>query len=189
MKQMHLKAKKKIQDFFIPHKMDRQFLFFLMQNVFIGICGMVDTGFGNRIDIDSVCVLAAYTVITWTTYHCYFIGAYAYRVVLDKAKMCFLIQVAAGIFCGIFVYTMSGKLPHLYDLTDNQYLLFTDCLKIHAISCPVRAITEFLSNYVEYNCKNKQSLIGNLIYYSAMIITDALVIFAGGNLRDRKSVV
>lgn len=53
----------KIKDFFIPHKIDRQFLFFLMQNVFVGICGMVDTGFGNHIDIDSVCVLPAYTVI------------------------------------------------------------------------------------------------------------------------------
>lgn len=173
----------KIKDFFIPHKMDRQFLFFLMQNVFIGICGMVDIGFGNRIDIDSVCVFAAYTVITWTTYHCYFIGAYAYRVVLDKAKMCFLIQVAAGIFSGIFVYIMSARLPYLYDLTDNQYLLFTNCLKIHAVSCPVLAIREFLGNYVEYTCRNKQAFTGNLILYSTMIITDAIVFLAGGDLR------
>lgn len=182
MKQIHLKLKKKIKDFFVPHKIDRQFLFFLLQNVFVGICGMVDTGFGNHIDIDSVCVLSAYIVITWMDCS-YCIGAYAYRVMLDKAKVCFLIQIFAGIFLGILFYCLNGTLPYLFSLTDNQYVLFTDCLKIHAISCPIFAIREFLGNYVEYTCRNKQAFTGNLIFYSAMIITDAIVIFAGGDLR------
>lgn len=105
-------------------------------------------------------------------------------MVFDKTKLCFFIQIAAGIFISILVYYLSGKLPYLYSLTENQYMLLTDCLKIDAISCPIFAIREFLGNYVEYTCRNKQAFTGNLILYGTMIITDAMVIFAGGNLRE-----
>lgn len=156
---------------------DKQFLFFLTQNLLIGICGLIDTSFGNHINIDSICVLSAYTVITWTTYCTYSIGTYAYRVVLDKAKACFYIQLVMSVVLGICLYLLSSVVPHIYSLTDGQYILFERCLKIHAISLPVLGIQEFLSNYMEYQCKNKPSIIGNVILHSSMIITDALVIY------------
>lgn len=165
-------------------KFNRQFMFFLLQNVFVGICGLIDTGFGNQINIDSVCVLSAYTVITWTTYCTYSIGSYAYRVVLSKAKSCFLIQVFVSVLLGILVYTLSPIIPHIYSLTDVQYTLFEQCLKIHAISCPILGIREFLSNYVEYQCKNKQAITGNVILYGTMIATDAFVICHHGSLAE-----
>lgn len=163
-------------------KMDKQFLFFLIQNIFIGICGLIDTAFGNHIDLDSICVLSAYTVITWTTYCIYSIGSYAYRVVLDKAKSCFLIQVAASVVLGILLVLLSDRIPHIYSLTPEQYQLFSDCLRVHAISLPVLGIREFLGNYAEYLCKNRQAIRGNIILYGLMIITDAVVFYLHGNL-------
>lgn len=165
-------------------KFNKQFMFFLFQNIFVGICGLIDTGFGNQINIDSVCVLSAYTVITWATYATYSIGAYAYRVVLSKTKSCFLIQVSVSILLGVLVYLLSPIIPHMYSLTDAQYELFEQCLKIHAISCPVLAIREFLGNYVEYQCKNKQAITGNIILYGTMIATDAFVICHHGSLTE-----
>ncbi len=53
---------------------------------------MLDAGFGNQIDLDSVCVLSSYTTITFVTYSLYAIGIYAFRVCLDKAKICFFLE-------------------------------------------------------------------------------------------------
>lgn len=163
-------------------KFDKQFLFFLMQNVFIGICGMIDTSFSNHINVDSICVFSAYTVITWTTYCTYSIGMYAYCVVLDKSKMCFFIQMVVSIILSVLLYIFSSVIPHLYSLTNSQYALFEKCLKVHALSCPILAFREFLGGYAEYRCCNKQALTGNIILYSSMILTDALTVYFGGDL-------
>lgn len=155
----------------------KQFLFFLLQNLFMGICGMIDTGFGNRINLDSVCVLSAYTVITWTTYALYSLGMYAYRVILSDTKLCFLIQIAAGFIVGIILLSTSPLIVRLYNLPGTQSELLSDCLRIHAFSCPALSIMKFLRNYAEYKCKNKQAFIGNVIFYSIMIFTDFLVLY------------
>lgn len=165
-------------------KFDKQFLFFLFQNIFIGICNLIDTAFGNHIDLDSVCVLSAYTIITWVTYATYSIGSYAYRVLLDKAKLCCVLQIATGILLGAVLYACNSVVSHMYSLTDNQYVLFESCLKVHALWCPVLAFREFLGNYAEYRCYNKQALSGNIILYGSMIITDVLVIYFGGSLTE-----
>ena len=162
--------------------LDKQFLFILLQNVFIGICSLIDTGFGNNIDLDSVCVLSAFTVITWATTNLCTIGSYAYRVVLDKGKTCIYINLAIAIILGAIVYLISPIVPHLYYLTDSQYMLFEQCLKIHAFSLPILAIGDFINSYVVLLCKNKISIIGNIILYAIMIVTDALVVHYNGTL-------
>lgn len=58
--------------------MSKQYLFFMLQNLFIGICGLVDTAFGNHIDLDSLCVMSAFSVISLTTYVTYCTGTQPY---------------------------------------------------------------------------------------------------------------
>lgn len=163
-------------------KFNKQFLIFLFQYVGFGICNLIDTGFGNQIDIDSICVLSAYTVITWVTYAGYSVGCYAYRAVLSEGKACLYIQIAVSIILGILLYLLSPIIPRIYSLTVNQCVLFEKCLKIHAVSLPLSAIGDFLNNYSLYLCKNKISITGNIIFYSIMFITDALVVFCHGTL-------
>lgn len=164
--------------------MSKQYLFFMLQNLFIGICGLVDTAFGNHIDLDSLCAMSAFSIINLTTYVTYQIGSYAYRVTLSKAKMCFVIQlVISGVLTVVLLFS-SEYAAHLYSLTDNQYALLTDCIRIHALTCPILAIREFLGNYAEYKCENKHALIGNIILYGSMILTDALVVLLHGSLRE-----
>lgn len=165
-------------------KFDKQFLFFCMQDVLIGIFAMIDVAFGNNIGIDSICVLSAFTVVGWCTYCTYCIGNYAYRFVLKDAKMCFLISLISSVITGILLYTLASPVAHLYSLTEPQYELLERCLKIHALSCPVLSVRESLGNYAEYKCCNKQAAIGNVILYSSMILTDALTVMLGGDVAD-----
>lgn len=161
---------------------DKQFLFFLCQYVFMGICNIIDTGFGNQLGIDSICVLSAYTIITWTTRCFYQYGSYIYRVILKDPKECLCLQGIVATTAGIILYMLAPVVAHLYSLTGTQYILLEQVLKIHAISIPMLSIYEFMETYVEYQYKKRQVIIGNILLYGTMIITDAYVVYARKNL-------
>lgn len=170
----------------IDHKIfgfSKQFMFFLVQNICSGIGCLIDTAFGNNINLNSICVSSAYTVITWITYAAYSIGIYAYRVILGKTKLCFYIQIAVSFVLSIVLTSLNGILPKLFNLTNVQYDLFSKCLVIHGLSLPLLAIGDFLSNYVMYTCKNRIGAIGNAIFYIIMIVTDGMVVLQGGSLQ------
>lgn len=158
-------------------KIDKQFLFFLLTYISVGILDLIDTGFGNHLGIDAVCVFTSYSVITWTTKCFYNIGSYAYRTVMKYAKECLFMQVCVSILLGFIIYLTCPIIVRIYNLTDTQYELFERCLVVHAISLPVLAIMYFITEYLEYNCKNKQYAIGNFIYYTIMIVSDSLVLY------------
>lgn len=160
----------------------QQLWIFVLQGLFIGICDEIDIAFGNNISIDAICVLSAYTVITWITYCTYQMGGYAYRIMLSKEKNCLAITLIISILLGIIIFTFSNKIPHLYKLTNNQYEVFTKCLKVHAISIPVLAIGEFLGNYIVLKCMNKLMWISNIVLYAIMILLDLAVFINGYGL-------
>jgi len=161
------------------NKIDKQFLFFLLQNICIGIFDKIDSSFGNHIDIDSICVLSSFTIITWTTYAAYNIGSYAFRITLKDIKLNLIIQTIAGILVGLLVYALHNQIPYIYSLTDHQNEMFRQCLVIHAISCPILAIKDYIGNYCEYTCKNKEAIRGNILLYTSMILSDGYVVIFG----------
>ena len=160
----------------------QQLWIFVLQGLFIGICDKIDTAFGNNISIDAICVLSAYTIITWITYCTYQMGGYAYRIMLSKEKNCLAITLIISILLGIIVFAFSHEIPHLYQLTNSQYELFTKCLKVHAISIPVLAIGEFLGSYIVLKCMNKLMWISNIVLYVIMILLDLAVFINGYGL-------
>lgn len=159
-----------------------QLWIYILQGIFVGVCEKIDTAFGNNISIDAICVLSAYTVITWITYCTYQIGSYAFRVLLSKEKTCLLLTMLTSIILGVLVFCCSDVIPHLYTLTDAQYDLFARCLRMHALSIPLLALGEFLSNYILFKCMNKLIWVSYVVLYTAMISLDALVFFQGRDL-------
>lgn len=171
--------KKEVMDRF---NLDKQFIFFLIQNIIIGICSLIDTGFGNQLGTDTICVLSAYTVLTWLIQAIYKIGSFAFNVVLKDAKLCLYIQTTISIILSIMMIIASNKLPYLYTLTNSQYELFKRVLIVHAILLPFEATGEYLKKYLILKCKNKLSMQGNIIFYTIMITTDAYVVYTSGDL-------
>lgn len=154
----------------------KQLIIYVFSGLFIAIGSLIDTAFGNHLGIDSICVLSAYTIITWITYVVYSIGSYGYRVLLSEAKSCFLCQIIISVIVGIIVFILSNIIPHLYSLTSYQYALFARCLRVHAVSVPFLAVGEYLLNYITLKCNNKLMWIVTIIFYVQMIISDYIVV-------------
>lgn len=165
-------------------KFNKQFLFFAIQNLCIELFSLVDSIFSNHISLDSVCVMSAYVVVTWTTYSIYSIGAYAYRIVLSKVKMCFLMEMVTSVLLMIILYLGSPYLIHIYSLTDVQYEMLEMCIKIHALSLPIIAFGNFVGDYMEYQCMNKKAAVGHIILYVLMVVTDSILVYNGGTVCD-----
>ena len=71
----------------------RQLFLYVLTGIFIGVCDLIDTAFGNSISLDSICVLSAFTIITWITYCLHSVGTYGYRTLLCDAKSCLIVSL------------------------------------------------------------------------------------------------
>lgn len=155
----------------------RQLFIFIVQFVFMAVCDMIDTSFINNTGIDAICILSAYCVLEWTCYAIRGIGMYGYRVLQKNEKSCLFISVLASFIMMIVIFMIADSFPYLYLLTDTQYKLFTKILYVYAISQIPLCIGDFLRNYLILNIKNKELFISNVLFYSLMIILDAVVMF------------
>lgn len=160
----------------------KQLWIFVLQGIFVGICEKIDTAFGNNISIDAICVLSAYTIITWVTYCIYQMGSYSYRIMLSKEKNNLLISVVVSLLLSVLVFALSDYIPYIYSLTEKQNVLFSKCLKMHALCIPFFSIGEFIYRYMLIKCMNKLMFVTNVIFYTMMIGLDAIVYFKGYDL-------
>lgn len=160
----------------------KQLYIFIISGMLIGICELVDTAFGNHINIDSVCVLSSFTIITWVAYSIYSIGAYGYRILLKDSKSCLSIQIVVSVVLSIFIYALSSYIPHLFFLTAEQHLLFENVLKTYSLGIVFQATGDYLLQYIKFKYFNKLMFISNIIFYVIMIMFDTLVLLFGYDL-------
>lgn len=154
----------------------RQLWMFIFQGMFVSVCSLIDTAFGNGISMDSICVLSAYTVITWITYCTYSVGVYGYRTLLSNVRSCFLVEIVVALMVSIVVIAFSKWIPFIYSLTEYQNHLFSECLVAHGVSIIFLAMGEFLYNYVQLKYKNTLIWWSNIVFYTIMFLLDWLVV-------------
>lgn len=158
----------------------RQFFIFILTAFGVAIFDLIDGAFGNNIGIDSICVLSAFTIISWCAYVLGNLGKYAYDIRQKNFSECLLLQLLSSGATSIFILIFCNKLPYIYHLTDRQYMLFAKCLFWFALAFPIKQIANFCDNYVVLHCKNKTLIISNVIYYALMIGLNVLVVVMGG---------
>lgn len=163
--------------------MDKQYYTILFNYLLVGVCGIVDNIFANNLNIDSLCVFSAFTVITWCTYVLYQFGSYSYRVLLSDSKLCLIIGTIISTIVGITLFIFSKNVAYLYYLTDKQYELLVNCIKIHAIFLPILQLDEFIYQYYLLTDKATSLLKVDIMYYLILILSDIIVVVYRGDLR------
>lgn len=158
----------------------RQFFIFIGTAFGIAIFDLVDSAFGNNLGIDSICVLSAFTIISWCADVLGSLGKYAYDIRQKNFSECLFLQLLSSSITSIFLLIFCNKLPYIYHLTDNQYLLFTKCLFWFSLVFPIKKLANFCYNQVVLQCKNRIIIISNVIFYTLMILLDLLVLVMGG---------
>lgn len=158
----------------------RQFFIFIGTAFRIAIFDLVDSAFGNNLGIDSICVLSAFTIISWCAYVLGNLGKYAYDIRQKNFSECLLLQLLSSGATSIFLLIFCNKLPYIYHLTDRQYVLFSKCLLYLGLALPIKQIANFCENYITLQCKNRTLIISNVLFYALMIGLDLLVVIMGG---------
>lgn len=158
----------------------KQFLIFLFTGASIAILDLVDSAFGNKISLDSICVMSAFTVLYWCFSALCTVGEYAYRVKLKYESECFTLQVTITLICSFILIVFRVPLSHIYSLTDTQYDLLAMCLLCKGICLIFGKLETFFRTYIALSCQNKHIIISNIIFYSTMIVADAIVIALHG---------
>lgn len=158
----------------------KQFFVFALTGASIAILDLVDSAFGNTINIDSICVMSAFTIIYWFICVICQIGEYAYNVKLKNETECFILEMIATVLCSILIIIFRNQVSHIYNLTENQYRLFSLCLLYKGILLVPAKIQSFFYSYIEINCKNKNIVIANVLFYTTMILFDAIVVLNHG---------
>lgn len=158
----------------------RQFFVFLFTGASIAILDLIDSAFGNRISLDSICVMSAFTVIYWCADCICKAGEYAYRVKLKYESECFVFQVVVTLICSFILIVFRVPIVHIYSLTDTQYELLSMCLFYKGLCLIFGKLESFYRNYIALTCQNKHIVVSNIIFYVTMIGADALVIAFGG---------
>lgn len=166
----------------LPKRFPKQLSLFLVNYIACGIAELIDSAFGNHINIDSVVVLSAFTILTWVFNTVSHVGGYAYQNSRKDAKLNLYINAIASIIIGILLFNFNYYIIHLFSLTESQYILFNKTIKVYALTLPFVSIGKFIDDYLMLNCKNKESITGNTVFYILMILIDAIVIKIEGSL-------
>lgn len=157
-----------------------QFFIYIINALGVAIFDLVDSAFGNNLGLDSICVLSAFTIITWCANVMGNLGTYAYEVKMKYFSECVILQAISSGIVSVILLLTHNILPHVYHLTEKQYSLFSKCLIWFAIPFVIRRIASLMGTYVELACKNKILIVSNIVYYMVMIASDAVVVLSGG---------
>ena len=158
----------------------RQFFIFIILDFFVAVFDLVDSAFGNNLGIDSICVMSAFTIITWCANVLGNLGRYAYDVKQKHFSECLVLQLLSSSITSIILIVFCKQLPYLYHLTEIQYSLFSKCLFWFALAFPMVQVARLFDNYIVLQCKNKTLITSCVIYYVLMIALDIVVILLGG---------
>ena len=124
------------------------FLFFIFQAFYTIFANMIDDGFANRIDIDSVIAYGSYIPIVWTFQSVYNIGKYAYTNMRREEKTCLFMGFSISVILMVMALPIHDKIHFIYSLSDRQIYLFNKILLCYLISMPFRQVGDFIFLYM-----------------------------------------
>ena len=155
------------------------FLFFIFQAFYTIFANMIDDGFANRIDIDSVIAYGSYIPIVWTFQSVYNIGKYAYTNMRREEKTCLFMGFSISVILMVMALPIHDKIHFIYSLSDRQIYLFNKILLCYLISMPFRQVGDFIFLYMMYQFESKTSLIADVVYWVTALVLDVVVFVQG----------
>lgn len=155
------------------------FLFFVFQALYTIFANMIDDGFANRINMDSVIAYGSYIPLVWTFQSIYNIGKYAYTTIQKEEKTCLFMGFSISVILLVLALPFYSKIHFIYNLSDRQVYLFNKILLCYLFSMPFRQIGDFIFLYLMCQFESKKSLIADVLYWVTALITDIIVFIQG----------
>ena len=152
----------------------------LFEGIIDSILDMVDSAFGNNIDIDSICAMSAFATLYIMVDVICRLGEYVYRIEQEHFTECYVLQMLVTIGCTVIFAISSGWLPHLFQLTSRQRELLQACILAKCLHLPVSRTRSFLAQYTTLTCQSKCMIGSSIVFWSTAILTNIIVIILHG---------
>lgn len=153
----------------------KQFLFFLFQAAYTILANVIDDGFANKVNIDSVIAYGSYIPLIWTFQRFYSIGKYAYINTQKEGKTCFLLGFMTSILIMLISLPIYQVIHSMYHLTSSQIVIFNKLILCHLFTIPFRQVGDYISVYLMYQLKNKLLFWADALYWTVSITLDVFV--------------
>lgn len=153
----------------------KQLFQIIMQYIYLGICDNIDRAFVNNTGVDAICILGTYLTIQMIASKIVSVGRYAYRVHRKNLSECLILVTIISLLISTPLIWGSNWIVHLYTLNEFQYQALNNALKILGCTFFLKAIGDFLGEYVLLNERYKLNVISTTIYYVFMILFDLYV--------------
>lgn len=152
----------------------------LFEGIIDSILDMVDSAFGNNIDIDSICAMSAFVTLYIMVDVICRLGEYVYRIEQKYFTECYVLQMLITIGCTVAFAISSEWLPYLFQLTSRQRGLLQSCILAKCLYLPVSRTRSFLAQYTTLTCQSKCMIGSSIVFWSTAILTNVVVtIFHG----------
>lgn len=83
---------------------------------------------------------------------------------------------------GLTVYMLSENIAYLFQLTEYQYSMLIDVLKIYSIGIIFEQVFDFGYNYLLLEGKNKEHLVSVIMLYTYIIVSDLAILLTSKSL-------
>lgn len=153
----------------------KQFLFFLFQAAYTILANVIDDGFANKVNIDSVIAYGSYIPLIWVFQSFYNIGKYAYINTQKEGKTCFLLGFITSILMVLIGLPIYQVIHHMYQLTSLQITIFNKLLLCYLLTMPLRQVGDYINIYLMYQLKNKLVFWADALYWAISITLDVFV--------------
>lgn len=153
----------------------KQFLFFLFQAAYTILANVIDDGFANKVNIDSVIAYGSYIPLIWAFQSFYNIGKYAYINTQKEGKTCFLLGFITSILMVLIGLPIYQVMHHMYQLTSLQITIFNKLLLCYLLTMPLRQVGDYINIYLMYQLKNKLVFWADALYWAISITLDVFV--------------
>ncbi len=151
------------------------FFFLLFHGIYTIIVCLIDDGFANRFDVDSVCAFGSYLAISWIAYIICKIGKYAYRATGARGSTCLLLGTFSGVFSGWLLFFTHQTIPLLFALTTRQREIMSRLLFATGINCCINGASAVLEFDIIFHEQNKKVVWSDILYWVLAISLDMVV--------------
>lgn len=157
--------------------MIQQYLTLMMNNVLCIFGDTVDSAFANNISLGVICVYAIIGQIKMLTRCLARYGEYYYRLKADRARAGLYMSFIIPGIVSIAVITLSKQIWHFMYIEEQYRDLLSACLIASFLGYPFESMECFVRNYCVYEHQEKKVIKWNIVFYSALVIMDAVIFF------------
>lgn len=159
-----------------------EFIQLVFSFILMSLADSVDKSFANNISLDAVIVVGCVASVKNVFVSFSRLGVYTYRILRCDEGRAVIIDFLLGILSCVLLLSFKGSIINIFSISGEQSILMDKVLVQLAIYIPCYTAGNCAFEVVRLLGRLKEYKIGLVLFYSLLILSDALVFFVWRSL-------